>query len=148
MSTSSDGLENMTALITGADGFIGRALCNRLLQAGANVIGLDLNASPLGLSSRVQYHQVDILNFDHLHDILKTLQLENPVVFHLAGQSNVGKSRTEPLSTWAVNVTGTMHLLEACRRLAINRIIFPSTALVYARPAPLPLAELAPALVD
>ena len=134
-------LENMNALITGVGGFLGRALAKYLLQAGANVVGLAEQASPIDLPKGTQYHQVDIRDFDQLYHTLSQLHLEDATVFHLAAQSHVGKSRMDPLTTLSVNVMGTAHLLEACRRVTFKRVIFPSTMLVYAKPTPLPIKE-------
>jgi len=141
-------LKQMHALITGVNGFLGQTLSQYLLKEGARVTGFGIQDACPELIKGIQYHKVDILNFDQLYSAMSELASEDVVVFHLAGQSNVGKSRTEPLSTWAVNVTGTSHILETCRRVAIKKIVFPSTALVYARPAPLPLAETDATLVD
>ncbi len=134
-------LKDMNALITGVAGFLGKALSRYLLQAGAHVSGLDTAQSPENLPEGLEYYQTDILDFDQLYGTLQQLHYKRPVVFHLAGEPNVGKSRTEPLSAWAVNVTGTAHLLEACRRAAIKQMVFPSTALVYARLTPPPYVE-------
>jgi len=134
-------LNKMNALITGVGGFLGRRLAKYLLQSDFNVVGLAQQASPIDLPRGIQYHQVDICNFDQLYNKLSQLQIENATVFHLAAQSHVGKSRMDPLKTLSVNVMGTAHLLEACRRASIKRIIFPSTMLVYAKPTPLPIKE-------
>ena len=134
-------LNNMDALITGVGGFLGRKLAKYLLQTGANVFGLAEQVSPVDLPKGVQYHQVDIRNFDQLYDTLGQLQLEDATVFHLAAQSHIGKSRMDPLTTLSVNVMGTAYLLEACRRVAIKRVIFPSTMLVYAKPTQFPIKE-------
>jgi nucleoside-diphosphate-sugar epimerase len=132
---------NNKALITGVNGFLGRALSGHLRQAGVNVIGLDVYKLPAGLLEGIQYYQTNLLNFKELCDTLKRLNLEDATVFHLAGQSYVGKSRTDPLTTISTNVTGTAHLLEACRLISLKRIVFPSTALVYKKPNPIPIKE-------
>jgi len=140
-------LKNMHALVTGVNGFLGQALSQYLLQAGARVTGFDIHDSSPDSLKGIQYHKVDILDFDQLYTVMSQFSPVDLIIFHLAGQSNVGKSRTEPLSTWSVNVTGTAHLIETCRRIAINRIIFPSTALLYARPSLRPLVETDATLV-
>lgn len=132
---------NTKAIITGVGGFLGRALSRNLLQIGVNVIGLDVYGSPAGLLEGIQYLQTNLLNFNELCEMLKSLNLENAIVFHLAGQSHVGKSRTDPLTTISTNVTGMAHLLEACRLISVKRIVFPSTALVYKKPNPFPVKE-------
>lgn len=136
-------LNKTNALITGVGGFLGRKLAKHLLQSGANVIGVAEQAFPIDLPKGIQYHQADICNFDQLHNALSQLHIENATVFHLAAQSHVGKSRIDPLKTLSVNVMGTANLLEACRRVNVKRIIFPSTMLVYAKPALIPIKETA-----
>ncbi len=134
-------LKKMHALITGVNGFLGQALSQNLVRAGIRVTGFDIHNSSANSLKELQYLKVDMLDFNQLLTAIHQFSPEDVVVFHLAGQSNIGKSRTEPMSTWSINVTGTAHLLEACRRVAIHKIIFPSTALVYARPAPVPFVE-------
>jgi nucleoside-diphosphate-sugar epimerase len=148
ISNNMSSLKSIHALVTGVNGFLGQALSQYLLRAGARVTGFDIHDSSPDSLKGIQYHKVNILDFDHLYTEMRQFSPEDVVAFHLAGQSNVGISRTEPLSTWSVNVTGTANMLEACRRVAINRIVFPSTALVYARPAPLPLVESDATLVN
>ena len=140
-------LERTCALITGVGGFLGRRLAGYLVKAGATVNGVDLPERCAGLASGVVYHQVDLLNLDRLATLLHRLPARpnaELVVFHLAGQSHVGKCREEPARAVALNVTATMHLLEACRRTEARRVVFPSTALVYALPAPMVLDEVSP----
>src|SRR5690606_17619005 len=65
-------------------------------------------------------------------------------VFHLAAQVDVQTALRDPLQDLAVNVTGTVNLLEACRKHGVERVIYASSAAVYGAPAALPLAEEAP----
>ena len=110
-------LNKTNALITGVGGFLaGRNFAKRLLQSGANVIGVAEQAFPIDLPKGIQYHQADVRNFDQLHHALSQLHIENATVFHLAAQSHVGKSRIDPLKTLSVNVMGTANLL----RLAVE----------------------------
>jgi len=136
------------ALITGVGGFLGRRLSRHLLQAGIHVIGLGNESEPLDTTQAIEYYRTDVLIFDELESALQKVRHKRPVIFHLAGESNVGKSRTDPLSAWAVNVTGTAHLLEACRRADLQHIVFPSTALVYARVTEPPYHETDPVQVS
>jgi len=131
----------MNAIITGVGGFLGRKLAKYLLESGSKVVGIAQQASPIDLPNGIQYHQADIRNFDQLYNTLSQVNLEDVTVFHLAAQSHVGKSRVDPLGTLSVNVMGTANLLEACRRLSIKRVIFPSSMLVYAKPVLLPIRE-------
>jgi UDP-glucose 4-epimerase len=129
ISNNMPNLMNMHALVTGVNGFLGQALSQYLLRAGARVTGFDIHDSSPDSLKGIQYHKVDILDFDQLYTVMSQFSPVDLITFHLAGQSNVGKSRTEPLSTWSV-------------------IVFPSTALLYARPALRPLVETDATLVS
>jgi len=63
------------------------------------------------------------------------------VVFHLAALVHVGRSELEPLRYFEVNALGTAHVLEACRRLGIQRVIYTSTGHVYGDPRQLSIGE-------
>ncbi|HMZ06259.1 MAG TPA: NAD(P)-dependent oxidoreductase [Anaerolineales bacterium] len=134
-------MEIKNALITGVGGFLGRALAKQLLQEGATVSGLDMQAAPKFLPEGVKYQQADICDFNNLSGIISKTTQKEMVVFHLAGQAHVARSRLDPMSAVTSNVTGTANLLEACRRIGIQRIVFPSTVLVYAKTPNLPFTE-------
>jgi nucleoside-diphosphate-sugar epimerase len=108
-------------LVTGATGFIGRALCDALLREGH---------TPRPLSSG----DGDISDPD-------TLSLLPPVteVFHLAGLTFVPESWVDPLEFQRVNVLGTVNVLEYCRRSGA-RLTFMSGYL-YGQPERLPVSE-------
>jgi CDP-glucose 4,6-dehydratase len=109
-------------LLTGHTGFKGSWLALWLLELGAEVTGL---AQPpenepnlfdqLSLDRRLHHRLGDIREPQVLADLLQEIQPE--VVFHLAAQPLVRRSYTEPADTWAINVMGTIHLLEALRCL-------------------------------
>jgi UDP-glucose 4-epimerase len=137
----------MHALITGVGGFLGKALAKQLAQAGATVTGLDVHESCAELPSDVAYHRADILDFHRFRDLARRLlpgNTANVVVFHLAAQAHIGKCQAEPLKAFTLNVVGTVNVFETCRELNVTRAIFPSTALVYKRPAPAPIEETDP----
>jgi len=71
-------------------------------------------------------------------------QPEETVLFHLAGIAHAGYCREQPLRGAAVNVTGALAAVEACRRRGVRRVLFPSTALVYGPEARVPAAETDP----
>ena len=137
----------MSALITGVRGFIGRALARQLVAAGARVIGVDVVDQETGLPAGVAYYQADILEPGALRSAfnsLLTISGRDCVVFHLAGESHVGRCQADPRRALALNVTGTLHVLEACRTAGSPRLVFPSSALTYALPADVPIDEGAP----
>ena len=118
--------------MTGASGFVGAHLVAHLTQCGDEF---------MALSS-------DVTDAQALTDELRGCPGGPPdVVYHLAGQADVGRSWTDVSLTWAVNTLGTVHLLEALRRCApAARIVLVSSAEVYGKvPADeLPILESRP----
>lgn len=107
--------------ITGHTGFKGSWLSQWLLNLGAEVAGYSLapDTDPnhftlLGLQNNMQSHIGDIRNRDALLESLRSFKPE--IVFHLAAQALVRRSYLEPVDTWATNVMGTVHLMEALRK--------------------------------
>jgi CDP-glucose 4,6-dehydratase len=109
-------------LLTGHTGFKGSWMALWLLELGAQVTGLALppDTEPnlfaqLGLEQRLDHRVGDIRDPELLAQLVAETQPE--VVLHLASQPLVRRSYAEPTATWATNVMGTIHLLEALRRL-------------------------------
>jgi CDP-glucose 4,6-dehydratase len=108
-------------LVTGHTGFKGSWLCEWLLAAGAEVSGFALEpatepnlVSILGLRERTASFIGDVRDPEAVNDVLSRTQPE--VVFHLAAQALVLASIAEPVETFATNVMGTVHVLDAVRR--------------------------------
>lgn len=109
-------------LLTGHTGFKGSWLALWLLKLGAQVTGVALPSdtepslfAQLQLDRQLDHRLGDIRDPATLADLVAEIQPE--VVLHLAAQPLVRRSYAEPTATWAVNVMGTLHLLEALRRL-------------------------------
>lgn len=111
-------------LVTGAHGFVAGHLIERLTEAGADVIGIDLWAlrqSYLGMSSairRTDLVECDIANMQQVQALFEEHRPE--VVMHLAAQADVTRALANPLGTFEANVRGTYILLECARRLWEN----------------------------
>lgn len=124
-------------LVTGHTGFKGSWLCEMLLARGAQVSGLALapDTRPalfdqLGLSRRMDHAIGDIRDATSVAVRLRDTRPD--VVLHLAAQPLVRRSYREPLETWATNVMGTAHLLEAIRHLdAPCAVVVVTTDKVY-----------------
>jgi CDP-glucose 4,6-dehydratase len=107
-------------LVTGLTGFKGVWLGSWLTRLGAKVVGLSLapddgmQAGWPGLNDQLTNHAVDIRDFAAVQQVFQAEQPE--VVFHLAAQPLVRKSYREPVETFATNVQGTVHVLEAARQ--------------------------------
>jgi CDP-glucose 4,6-dehydratase len=126
--------EGRTALVTGAQGFIGSWLAERLLDEGARVVALRRDVPALSrfkiaeLEERCDVVQGDLDDYASLLRILNEHDVN--MVFHLAAQTIVGTANRSPLSTFDTNVKGTYTLLEACRATGI--VSNPVTAVVVA----------------
>lgn len=110
-----------TVWLSGHTGFKGAWLSRWLLDLGAKVVGFSLAPEPkslftkLELSGRLDHQIGDIRN---LEAVRKSIHAANPdFVFHLAAQPLVRLSYEIPVETYATNVMGTIHVLEALRSL-------------------------------
>jgi len=110
-------------LLTGHTGFKGSWLTLWLSELGARVtgFGLEPDTTPnlfgqLELAPRLERHHIaDIRDLQALTEIVQACQPQ--VVFHLAAQPLVRRSYRDPLGTWATNVQGSLHVLEALKML-------------------------------
>ncbi len=110
-------------LVTGHTGFKGSWLSLWLSELGAQVSGLSLEPetqpslfNQLQLEQRLQHHWIaDIRDFGAVADAVEASQPQ--VVLHLAAQPLVRRSYRDPLGTWATNVQGSLHVLEALKML-------------------------------
>jgi CDP-glucose 4,6-dehydratase len=134
-------------LFTGAQGFIGSWVAERLLDEGAEVLVLDRPPAELsryrlrGLHERCIAVTADLLDPASLSAVLDELGVQ--AVFHLAATTIVGSAKTSPLSTYEVNVRGTWNLLEACRVAGEppERVVVASTDKAYGVHENLPYRE-------
>lgn len=131
-------------LVTGATGFAGSHLLDRLLAAGEAVAAW---AGPRGRAGegddrRVRWQTVDILDRAAVAGAIR--RLKPRVVFHLAGLPHVGESWQQADRALQVNALGTHHLLDAVEQEAPGcRVVVAGSALVY-RPSDRALSEEAP----
>jgi CDP-glucose 4,6-dehydratase len=139
-----------SVLVTGAEGFIGSWLTQRLLDEGAKVVALRRDVPPLsyfqvtGLGERCEIVQGELLDYESLMRIINEHQVS--AVFHLAAQPIVGTANRSPLSTFETNVRGTYMLLEACRATGVvgdpvERVVVASSDKAYGSHEELPYRE-------
>ncbi len=137
----------MQAFVTGAAGFIGSNLVDRLLAAGHSVVGFD-NFSTGHIeflatardSPRFRLECGDVLNQDQLQRAMRGCQF----VFHLAANANVRFGLEHPLKDLEQNAVATSNVLEAMRMTGVKRIAFSSTGSIYGEPHVFPTPEDAP----
>ena len=122
--TKLDNFRNRRCLVTGHTGFKGAWLAFWLSELGAEVHGLALEPSTdpalfneLNLGTLLASHRTgDVRNPDAVADVVSRVRPD--FVFHLAAQPLVRHSYAQPVETFETNVMGTVHLLEALRRLS------------------------------
>lgn len=141
-------------LITGAAGFIGSHLTDRLLERGDSVVGIDnfndyydpsikrRNIECAMRNSSFRLYEIDILDENGLREIFATERPE--VVTHLAARAGVRPSLKDPNLYHRVNVIGSQHILDACRDYKPSHLVFASSSSVYGGSTDVPFKETNP----
>jgi dTDP-glucose 4,6-dehydratase len=127
-----------TVLVTGGYGFIASHLVRHIFERYNRVINVDKMdevASEINVPTEIRqspryfFEECDITNFESVENIFSRHKID--IVFHLAAQSHVDKSYTDPRNTLLNNVLGTMVLLDASRRHKVEKFLHMSTDEVY-----------------
>jgi UDP-glucose 4-epimerase len=132
----------MNVLVTGAAGYIGSIVTERLLAEGHRVIALDNlgQGHRAALGSDVHFIQVDLCDTQAL-DVAFSRHGEIDAVMHLAALSIVPHSVSNPQEYFQTNVVGGLNLLGGMLKHNVNRLVFSSSASVYGVPARIPVTE-------
>ena len=138
-------------LVTGAAGFIGSNLVDRLLAEDYQVVGIDnfndyyepkikeRNLANALLSNNLKLHRIDIRDFNSLE---KIFEKENPdKVIHLAAAVGVRPSIVDPQLYAEVNTLGTVNLLKLATQIKVKQFIFGSSSSVYGNSKKIPFSE-------
>ena len=136
----------MRTLVTGAAGFIGSTLVDRLLVDGHSVVGVDdlssgrsENLGPAERSAEFDFVKADIVDAD-LRGLLAETRPE--VIFHLAAQIDVRHSVADPQADTTINVVGTVRLAEAARQAGVRKVVHTSSGgSIYGFPQTFPTSE-------
>ncbi len=139
----------MRILVTGAAGFIGSTVTDRMLADGHDVVGVDdlstgklQNLAAAATDSRFAFEKADVTG-DGLAALFDRVRPE--AVFHLAAQIDVRISINDPLLDARLNVLGTINVCEASRLAGVAKIVHTSSGgSIYGSPAVLPVAEDVP----
>jgi len=138
-------------LVTGAAGFIGSYVSQRLLNDGYHVIGIDnlndyydvnLKKSRLNLlekNEEFSFHKTDISDKNSLQDIFNKHKFK--YVIHLAAQAGVRYSIKNPDAYIESNVIGTYNILEMCRYYPVEHLVYASSSSVYGANKKIPFEE-------
>ncbi|RBW68011.1 NAD-dependent epimerase/dehydratase family protein [Bacillus taeanensis] len=120
----------MKVFVTGGAGFIGSHTVDILQQKGYQPIIIDKNKSKYADSS-IKAYQIDICD-QNLKEIFK-VELPDAVI-HLAAQTSVSYSVSNPKIDGKINILGTINVLENCCKYGVKKIVFASSAAVYGEP--------------
>ena len=126
-------MPDLSVLVTGASGFIGRHVTAYLLKKGFNVLTTDLKSADLN---------GDLGDKVFVLDVVAKLRFD--AVVHLAALTDIKRSIQNPYQTYLVNDFGTLNILEAASKNGVERFIYASSANVYGLPIELPVRESTP----
>ena len=139
----------MVSVVTGVAGFIGSHLAERLIEEGHEVLGIDCftdyysrslkesNLANLITVSGFTFIEGNLLTYD-LHKLLKGANY----IFHQAAQAGVRSSWGDEFEIYTnLNVLATQRLLEACKELSIEKLVYASSSSVYGDTEELPIRE-------
>ena len=134
-------LKGKKILVTGGAGFIGSHIVDRLAPENDVTVLDDLSNSSMEYLAqsrdRIEFVKGDLLD----KALVGKLVSETEYVFHLAARTSVMGSVKDPLSDMKTNISGTLNLLEACRKAKIKRLVYSSSAAVFGDAQSLPVDE-------
>jgi nucleoside-diphosphate-sugar epimerase len=122
-------------IVTGANGFLAVHTINHLAQNGYKLfcLGLEPSFNNSELSA-VTYFQTDLLNEDQLNKNIENIKIKASkplIMLHFAALGHVGLCQDNPSKSFKLNVETLQNSLQACVKFDIEKILFPSSALVY-----------------
>ena len=115
-------------LVTGGSGFLGSHIADALSDIGHEVTILDQVESPY-LRKDQSFIKGDVCDAEKLIEQLSGFEY----VYHLAALADLNAAKARPIETVAINIQGTVNMLEACRVNNVKRFVFGSTVYVYSR---------------
>ncbi len=138
-------------MLTGGAGFIGSHLAEALISSGAELSIIDnldnfyspswkrQNLACISLRGEYALYEIDIRDFEKMEDLFVK---ERPdILIHLAARAGVRPSIDQPRLYETVNVSGTLNLLELCRKFRVPKFIFGSSSSVYGATSHVPFSE-------
>lgn len=135
------------SMVTGARGFVGGWLAKALLERGETVVSFDrrrVTEKPsavgmLGIEDELVQVEGDLCDAEQMNETLGSHGVDT--VFHLAAETIVGTVQASPVQGFESNVRGTWILLQACRDVGVERVVFASSDKAYGAHDELPYRE-------
>jgi nucleoside-diphosphate-sugar epimerase len=131
-------------VVTGAAGFIGSNLVDKLLELGAKVVAIDNlyngrieNLEIASQNPNFTFYRSDIRDLNFLIDVFRDVE----IIYHQAAFTSVPQSVIMPSNCNDVNVNGTLNVLNAARKCDVRKIIYASSSAVYGDTPTLPKRE-------
>jgi len=118
--------EKMKIVVFGGAGFLGSHVCDKLSDAGYNVVIYDIADSPYLRPDQTMI-KGNILDAE---TVCKAVEGAF-AAFNFAGIADIGEANGRPVDTVKYNILGNAHILEACRKAAVKRYVFASSVYVY-----------------
>jgi len=141
----------LNIIVTGAAGFIGSHLCEKLLSQNHLVLGIDnfdpfydkrikeKNLENAFKGNSFKLFEVDILEKSKLSQIFRENQID--LVIHIAAKAGVRPSIKDPIGYYNTNVIGTLNILEVMKENGCKKMIFASSSSVYGNNKKVPFSE-------
>lgn len=141
----------MNILVTGGAGFIGSHLCEKLIDLDQKVICIDNfndfynpeikenNIINIVNNNNFKLYREDICNFSKIDKIFSCSKID--IVIHLAARAGVRPSISLPHLYEKTNISGTINILECCKKYGVKKLIFASSSSVYGGNKEIPFSE-------
>jgi UDP-glucuronate 4-epimerase len=145
------GNETLNVMLTGGAGFIGSHLAEALIVRGAELTIVDnlddfylpawkkQNLVAIERRGRYEFCDADICDYARMEEAFATRPPD--VLIHLAARAGVRPSIEQPCLYEKINVSGTVNLLELCRKFRVRKFIFGSSSSVYGATGQVPFSE-------
>ncbi len=119
-------------LVTGGAGYIGSHIIRFLIKENMDIVVIDdlSTGHRESVAKSIPFYKCDLSESDKISEILKKEKVD--AVIHLAGSISVGESMLDPLKYYQNNVINSINLLKAMEMIGVRKIIFSSTAAIFA----------------